>query len=41
MATGPGIGPLRWGAPWRSGRSARNYAHLVAGRAGLDLADVT
>jgi hypothetical protein len=32
MAAGPGILPRAKGAPWGSGRSARNYAHLVAER---------
>lgn len=41
MAAGPGIGPRAKGAPWGSGRSARNYPHLVARRCGLDLVDVT
>ena len=41
MAAGPGIRPRAAGAPWRAGRSARNYAHLVAQGAGLDLVDVT
>ncbi len=41
MAAGPGIRPGAAGAPWGSGRSARNYAHLVADRLNLDLADVT
>ncbi|WP_156688451.1 SGNH/GDSL hydrolase family protein [Mycobacterium sp. Marseille-P9652] len=41
MAAGPGIGPRAAGAPWGSGRSARNYPHLVADRFGLDLTDVT
>ena len=41
MAAGPGIRPGAHGAPFRSGRSARNYAHLVAARLGLDLVDVT
>ncbi|OBH90959.1 SGNH/GDSL hydrolase family protein [Mycobacterium sp. E2733] len=41
MAAGPGIGPRADGAPWGSGRSARNYAHLVAQRSDLDLVDVT
>lgn len=41
MAAGPGIRPRADGAPWRSGRSARNYPHLVAQRAGLELIDVT
>ena len=41
MAAGPGIRPRATGAPWGSGRSARNYAHLVARRLNLDLVDVT
>ncbi|BBZ62848.1 SGNH/GDSL hydrolase family protein [Mycolicibacterium monacense] len=41
MAAGPGIRPPADGAPFRAGRSARNYAHLVAERLGLDLTDVT
>jgi lysophospholipase L1-like esterase len=41
MAAGPGIAPRAPGAPWGSGRSARNYAHLVAERLNLDLVDVT
>src|ERR1700733_10139344 len=41
MAAGPGIGPPAPGAPFGSGRSARNYAHLVAQRLNLDLVDVT
>lgn len=41
MAAGPGIRPRAAGAPWRAGRSARNYAHLVAERAELQLTDVT
>lgn len=41
MAAGPGIWPRAAGAPWGSGRSARNYAHLVAQRLNLDLVDVT
>jgi lysophospholipase L1-like esterase len=41
MAAGPGIRPRAEGAPWRSGRSARNYPHLVAERAHLELVDVT
>lgn len=41
MAAGPGIWPRAKGAPWGSGRSARNYAHLVAQRLNLDLVDVT
>jgi lysophospholipase L1-like esterase len=41
MAAGPGIRPRAAGAPYRSGRSARNYPHLVAQKLGLDLVDVT
>jgi lysophospholipase L1-like esterase len=41
MAAGPGIRPGAEGAPFRAGRSARNYPHLVAKRLGLDLVDVT
>ena len=41
MASGPGIRPRAAGAPWSSGRSARNYPHLIAERLGLDLVDVT
>ncbi len=41
MAAGPGIRPRSDGAPWRSGRSAHNYPHQVAERAGLQLTDVT
>jgi lysophospholipase L1-like esterase len=41
MAAGPGIRPSADGAPFRAGRSARNYPHLVAGKLGLDLVDVT
>jgi lysophospholipase L1-like esterase len=41
MAAGPGIRPRAGGAPCGSGRSARNYAHLVADRLNLDLVDVT
>jgi lysophospholipase L1-like esterase len=41
MAAGPGIRPSAPGAPFGSGRSARNYAHLVAERMGLELVDVT
>jgi lysophospholipase L1-like esterase len=36
MAAGPGIGPRAAGAPRWSGRSARNYPHLVAERMKLD-----
>ena len=41
MAAGPGIRPRAAGSPLRAGRSARNYPHLVAERAGLNLVDVT
>ena len=41
MAAGPGIRPTAPGAPFGSGRSARNYAHLLAERLSLDLVDVT
>jgi lysophospholipase L1-like esterase len=41
MAAGPGIRPRAAGAPWRAGRSARNYPHLLAEQLNLDLTDVT
>jgi lysophospholipase L1-like esterase len=41
MAAGPGIRPSAPGAPFGSGRSARNYAHLVAEQLDLNLVDVT
>ncbi|HWF28513.1 MAG TPA: SGNH/GDSL hydrolase family protein [Mycobacterium sp.] len=41
MAAGPGIRPRAAGAPCWSGRSARNYPHLLAERLKLDLVDVT
>jgi lysophospholipase L1-like esterase len=41
MAAGPGIRPRAPGAPRWSGRSARNYPHLVAERLNLELVDVT
>jgi len=41
MAAGPGIRPRAAGAPWSSGRSARNYPHLLAERLSLELVDVT
>jgi lysophospholipase L1-like esterase len=41
FAAGPGIGPRAAGAPRWSGRSARNYAHLVAERFDFELTDVT
>ncbi|OBA75387.1 hydrolase [Mycobacterium sp. 1554424.7] len=41
MAAGPGIRPRTADAPRWSGRSARNYAHLLAERLSLELVDVT
>lgn len=41
MAAGPGIAPRAPGSPWRAGRSAHNYPHLVAAQLNLDLVDVT
>jgi lysophospholipase L1-like esterase len=41
MAAGPGNAPRAAGAPRWSGRSAANYAHLVAERRDLELVDVT
>lgn len=41
MAAGPGIRPRAAGAPRWSGRSAANYAHLVAQQCDLELVDVT
>jgi lysophospholipase L1-like esterase len=41
MAAGPGIRPRAAGAPFRAGRSARNYPHLAAEKLGHDLVDVT
>ncbi|MEH3139167.1 MAG: SGNH/GDSL hydrolase family protein [Mycobacterium kyogaense] len=41
MAAGPGIQPRVPGTPRAAGRSARNYAHLVAEDRGFDLVDVT
>jgi lysophospholipase L1-like esterase len=41
MAAGPGIRPSADGAPFRAGRSARNYPHLVAEKLGLNLVDLT
>ncbi|MEZ0349278.1 SGNH/GDSL hydrolase family protein [Mycobacterium sp. pR1184] len=41
MAAGPGIQPRVQGAPRWSGRSARNYAHLLAEQRNLQLVDVT
>ena len=37
----PASGRRPHGAPFRAGRSARNYPHLVAEQLGLDLVDVT
>ncbi len=41
FAAGPGIPVRAPGSPRRAGRSASNYAHLVARAVGLDLHDVT
>ena len=41
FAAGPGIPARAPGSPRRAGRSASNYAHLVARALGLDLHDVT
>lgn len=41
MAAGPGIRPRVADTPRRAGRSTRNYAHLVAQCADLELTDVT
>ena len=41
FAAGPGIPARAPGSPRRAGRSASNYAHLVARELGLDLHDVT
>ncbi|MDT5069601.1 MAG: hypothetical protein QOK02_5756 [Mycobacterium sp.] len=41
MAAGPGIRPKASDAPFGSGRSAANYAHLVGQRLSYDLVDVT
>ncbi len=41
MAAGPGIKPKASDAPAGAGRSAVNYAHLVARRQAYDLVDVT
>ena len=41
FGAGPGIPPRAPGSPRRAGRSASNYAHLVARDLGLDLHDVT
>ncbi|MGI8451271.1 MAG: GDSL-type esterase/lipase family protein, partial [Streptosporangiaceae bacterium] len=41
FAAGPGIPVRAPGSPRRAGRSASNYAHVVARALGLDLHDVT
>jgi lysophospholipase L1-like esterase len=41
FAAGPGISPRVPGSPRKAGRSAANYAHLIAQRFGLTLDDVT
>jgi lysophospholipase L1-like esterase len=41
FAAGPGITPRASASPRRAGRSAGNYAHLVARALGLELRDVT
>ena len=41
FAAGPGLTPRAPGSPRRAGRSAANYAHLVAAALGLELHDVT
>ncbi len=41
FAACPGLPPRAPGSPRRAGRSAGNYAHLVASALGLDLHDVT
>ena len=41
FGAGPGLTPRAPGSPRRAGRSASNYAHLVARARGLDLSDVT
>ena len=41
FGAGPGIAPRAPGSPRRAGRSASNYAHLVARDLRLDLHDVT
>ena len=40
-AAGPGIAPTVSGSPERCARSAENYAHVLAGRHGLSLVDVS
>jgi lysophospholipase L1-like esterase len=41
FAAGPFVGARSPGSPRPAGRSAENYAHLLARRLGLDLTDVT
>ncbi len=41
FAAGPFLGARSRGSPRPAGRSAINYAHLLAGRLGLELTDVT
>ena len=41
FAAGPGITPRASASPRRAGRSAGNYAHMVARALGLGLRDVT
>jgi lysophospholipase L1-like esterase len=41
FGAGPGLRPRAPGSPRRAGRSAANYAHLVARALSLDLRDVT
>ena len=41
FGAGPGLTPRAPGSPRRAGRSASNYAHLVARALALDLRDVT
>jgi hypothetical protein len=41
FAAGAGIGPTKPNTPSRCGRTANNYATLLAGKLGLDLTDVT
>ena len=41
FASGPGIGQRAPGSPRRAGRSAENYASLLASKLGLRLTDVS
>lgn len=41
FAAGPGLRPRAANSPRRAGRSAANYAHVLAARLHLDLTDVT